>query len=359
MRILLHALQHWPAVILLTCCVIYSATSRAGPEVDYLTFATNDEKNTTDIFSQASPAVVSVTSSALRRTMFSPNVLEVPQGAGSGFIWSKDGLIVTNFHVISGADKLTVTIADEDFSAEVVGVAPERDLAVLRLSERPDDLTVLPLGDSAELSVGRKVLAIGNPFGLDTSLTIGIVSALDREIRSPSNRTISGVIQTDAAINPGNSGGPLLNSLGQLVGVNTAIYSPSGGSAGIGFAIPVNLVKEVVPQLIAYGKILRPVLGVELASDRWTRRYGIGGVAIIRVLRGLPAAEAGMQGATRNRRGEIVLGDIITHIEDQPIRSQDDYLSALEKYKVGDSISLTAKRGDDTKRFNVTLSETR
>ena len=359
MRILFQALQHWPAVILLTCCVIYSAISRAGSEVDYLTFATNDEKNTTDIFSQASPAVVSVTSSALRRTMFSPNVLEVPQGAGSGFIWSKDGLIVTNFHVISGADKLTVTIADEDFPAEVVGVAPERDLAVLRLSERPDDLTVLPLGDSAELSVGRKVLAIGNPFGLDTSLTIGIVSALDREIRSPSNRTISGVIQTDAAINPGNSGGPLLNSLGQLVGVNTAIYSPSGGSAGIGFAIPVNLVKEVVPQLIAYGKILRPVLGVELASDRWTRRYGIGGVAIIRVLRGLPAAEAGMQGATRNRRGEIVLGDIITHIEDQPIRSQDDYLSALEKYKVGDSISLTAKRGDDTKRFNVTLSETR
>ena len=359
MRILFRALQHWPAVILLTCCVIYSAISRAGSEVDYLTFATNDEKNTTDIFSQASPAVVSVTSSALRRTMFSPNVLEVPQGAGSGFIWSKDGLIVTNFHVISGADKLTVTIADEDFPAEVVGVAPERDLAVLRLSERPDDLTVLPLGDSAELSVGRKVLAIGNPFGLDTSLTIGIVSALDREIRSPSNRTISGVIQTDAAINPGNSGGPLLNSLGQLVGVNTAIYSPSGGSAGIGFAIPVNLVKEVVPQLIAYGKILRPVLGVELASDRWTRRYGIGGVAIIRVLRGLPAAEAGMQGASRNRRGEIVLGDIITHIEDQPIRSQDDYLSALEKYKVGDSISLTAKRGDDTKRFDVTLSETR
>lgn len=359
MRILVNALQHWPAVILLTCCVIYSAISRAGTEVDYLTFATNDEKNTTDIFSQASPAVVSVTSSALRRTMFSPNVLEVPQGAGSGFIWSKDGLIVTNFHVISGADKLTVTIADEDFSAEVVGVAPERDLAVLRLSERPDDLTVLPLGDSAELSVGRKVLAIGNPFGLDTSLTIGIVSALDREIRSPSNRTISGVIQTDAAINPGNSGGPLLNSLGQLVGVNTAIYSPSGGSAGIGFAIPVNLVKEVVPQLIAYGKILRPVLGVELASDRWTRRYGIGGVAVIRVLRGLPAAKAGIQGATRNRRGEIVLGDIITHIEDQPIRSQDDYLSALEKYKVGDSISLTAKRGDDIKRFDVTLSETR
>ena len=359
MRACLEILRRWSAFVLLCCSAIYSTVTWASTEVDYLTFATNDEKNTTDIFSQASPAVVSVTSSALRRTMFSPNVLEVPKGAGSGFIWSDKGLVVTNFHVISGADKLTVTIAEEDFAAEVVGVAPERDLAVLRLAERPKDLTVLPLGDSAELSVGRKVLAIGNPFGLDTSLTVGIVSALDREIRSPSNRTISGVIQTDAAINPGNSGGPLLNSLGQLVGVNTAIYSPSGGSAGIGFAIPVNLVKEVVPQLIAYGKILRPVLGVELASDRWTRRYGVKGVAIIRVLRGLPAAEAGMQGASRNRRGEIILGYIITHIEEQPIRSQDDYLSALEKYKVGDTISLTAQRGETTQNFDVTLSETR
>jgi len=156
MKILLDTLRRWPLVVLLCCVGIYSAVMRASPEVDYLTFATNDEKNTTDIFSQASPAVVSVTSSALRRTMFSPNVLEVPKGAGSGFIWSEDGLIVTNFHVISGADKLTVTIAEEDFPAEVVGVAPERDLAVLRLSERPKDLTVLPLGDSAELSVGRK-----------------------------------------------------------------------------------------------------------------------------------------------------------------------------------------------------------
>ena len=359
MRACFEILRRWSAFVLLCCSAIYSTVTWADTEVDYLTFATNDEKNTTDIFSQASPAVVSVTSSALRRAMFSPNVLEVPKGAGSGFIWSENGLVVTNFHVISGADKLTVTIAEEDFAAEVVGVAPERDLAVLRLAERPKDLTVLPLGDSAELSVGRKVLAIGNPFGLDTSLTVGIVSALDREIRSPSNRTISGVIQTDAAINPGNSGGPLLNSLGQLVGVNTAIYSPSGGSAGIGFAIPVNLVKEVVPQLIAYGKILRPVLGVELASDRWTRRYGVKGVAIIRVLRGLPAAEAGMQGASRNRRGEIILGDIITHIEEQPILSQDDYLSALEKYKVGDTISLTAQRGETTQNFDVTLSETR
>lgn len=328
--------------------------------VEYLSFATNDEANSTEIFSKASPAVVFVTSSALRRNLFSLNVTEIPRGAGSGFIWNENGLIVTNFHVIAGADKLTVTIADlGDFQADVVGVAPERDLAVLRLTDPPEGLTTLPLGDSSELAVGRKVLAIGNPFGLDTTLTVGIVSALDRQIQSPSNRRIRGVIQTDAAINPGNSGGPLLNSLGQLIGVNTAIYSPSGASAGIGFAIPVNMVKEVVPQLIAYGKILRPVLGVELASDQWTRRYGVEGVTIIRVIRGLPADDAGMMGAQRGPRGEIRLGDIITHIDDIPVRNHDDYLSALEQYEIGDTVTIQTLRDGRKLTFQVTLSESR
>ena len=330
------------------------------PAANYLSFATDDERNTTEIFSKASPSVVSVTSSALRRNLFSFSVTEIPRGAGSGFVWNNSGLVVTNFHVVAGADKLTVTLQDEgDFEAEVVGVAPERDLAVLRLENPPDSLKPLPLGDSSELTVGRKVLAIGNPFGLDSSLTVGIVSALDREIQSPSNRRIQGVIQTDAAINPGNSGGPLLNSLGQVIGVNTAIFSPSGASAGIGFAIPVNMVKEVVPQLIAYGKILRPVLGVELASDQWTRRYGVEGVAIVRVLRGMPAATSGMIGASRGPRGEIRLGDIITHIGDRPIRNQDDYLSAMEQVKIGDTISIRTRRGEDTRQFSVTLSASR
>lgn len=333
-------------------------TLASTPAVDYLSFATDDEANSTEIFSKASPAVVFVTSSALRRNRFSFNVTEIPRGAGSGFIWSDDGLVVTNFHVIAGADRLSVTIQNAgDFEAEVVGVAPSRDLAVLRLIDPPDNLKTLPLGDSSELAVGRKVLAIGNPFGLDTTLTVGIVSALDREIQSPSNRRIQGVIQTDAAINPGNSGGPLLNSLGQLIGVNTAIYSPSGASAGIGFAIPVNMVKEVVPQLIAYGKMLRPVLGVELASDRWVRRYGIEGVPIVRVFRGLPAATAGMVGADRGPRGDIRLGDIITAIEGKPIRSQDDYLSALEQYKIGDEVTITTQRGSQELSFEVVLSE--
>ena len=346
-------------LVALTVNIIAPQAFANGPPVEYLSFETSDEANTTEIFRKASPAVVSVTSSALRRNRFSLNVMEIPRGAGSGFIWNTGGLVVTNFHVIAGADKLTVTLNDKDYPAEVVGIAPERDLAVLRLTTLPENLSVLPLGDSSELSVGRKVLAIGNPFGLDTTLTVGVVSALDREIKSPSNRRIRGVIQTDAAINPGNSGGPLLNSLGQLIGVNTAIYSPSGGSAGIGFAIPVNMLKEVVPQLIAYGKILRPILGVELASDQWTRRYGIEGVAIVRVLRGLPAAESGLVGARRDYRGNIALGDVITAIEDDTIRTQDDYATALEKYQVGDKISITTRRGEEIKTFEVTLSESR
>ena len=326
---------------------------------DYLSFSTADEANTTEVFQRASPAVVFVTSSELRRQRFTRNVMEIPRGAGSGFVWdAKAGLVVTNYHVVAGADRLAITLADEQsFQAEVVGLAPERDLAVLRLMDPPADLTELPLGNSSELSVGRKVMAIGNPFGLDTTLTVGVVSALDREIQSPSNRSIRGVIQTDAAINPGNSGGPLLNSLGQLIGVNTAIYSPSGGSAGIGFAIPVNTVIEVVPQLIAFGKIMRPVLGVELASDRWLRRYRVEGVPIVRTYRGFPAESAGMVGARRGSRGEIILGDVITEIDGERVANNDEFLSAMEKHRVGDTIDIVTSREGEEKRFSVELSE--
>jgi S1-C subfamily serine protease len=272
---------------------LLAACARADSEVDYLSFSTDDEANSTEIFSKASPSVVFVTNTALRRDIFSLNVQEIPQGAGTGFVWDESGLVVTNFHVIAGAHKVTVTLQDRsEHAAEVIGLAPEKDLAVLRIDNPPENLVTLPLGDSSELTVGRKVLAIGNPFGLDTTLTTGIVSALGREIQAPDNRRIRGVIQTDAAINPGNSGGPLLNSLGQLVGVNTAIYSPSGASAGIGFAIPVNTVKEVVPQLISYGRVLRPMIGLELASDRWIRRHRIEGVPVVQAYPGLPAARA-------------------------------------------------------------------
>jgi S1-C subfamily serine protease len=332
--------------------------SQAAEKVDYLSFATEDETNTTEVFSGASPSVVYVTSTALRRQMFSLNVLEIPQGAGSGFIWDDSGLIVTNYHVVARANKLTVTLSDQrEFEAQVVGLAPERDLAVLRLTDPPEGLVELPLGDSSELSVGRKVLAIGNPFGLDTTLTVGVVSALGREIQSPSGRKIRGVIQTDAAINPGNSGGPLLNSLGQLVGVNTAIYSPSGASAGIGFAIPVNTVREVVPQLIAYGKILRPILGIERASDQWIRRNQIEGVPIVRTYRGFPADDAGMVGARRGNRGEIILGDIIVEVDGQPVTNNDDFLSAMERHRVGDTVEISTLRSNNKRSFKVRLTD--
>ena len=348
-------LSHSIAATLLLMLLSFST---AAAEPDYLSFATDDEANSTEIFSKASPSVVFVTNKALRRNFFSPNVQEIPQGAGTGFVWDRSGLIVTNFHVIAGAHKLTVTLHDRsEHEAEVIGLAPEKDLAVLRIEDPPDHLATLPLGDSSELTVGRKVLAIGNPFGLDTTLTTGIVSALGREIQAPDNRRIRGVIQTDAAINPGNSGGPLLNSLGQLVGVNTAIYSPSGASAGIGFAIPVNTVKEVVPQLISYGRILRPIIGVELASDSWIRRYRIEGLPVVQVYPGLPAHLAGITGAYRGTRGEVILGDIITAIDGKAVRSNDDYLDLLEKRQPGDTIQISTRRDKQEKTFKVKLIE--
>lgn len=349
-----------PTIRLLACYLLcaFAGGGALAREEEYLSFATEDEANTTEIFRKASPAVVYVTNTALRRGLFSLDVMEIPRGTGTGFIWDKNGLVVTSFHVIAGAQKLTVTLQDRSqHDAEVIGVAPEKDLAVLRIAHPPRDLITLPLGDSSELTVGRKVLAIGNPFGLDTTLTTGIVSALGREIQASGNRKIRGVIQTDAAINPGNSGGPLLNSLGQLVGVNTAIYSPSGASAGIGFAIPVNTVKDVVPQLISYGRVLRPMIGVELASDRWVRRYRVKGLPVVQVYPGLPAAEAGISGAYRNSHGEIMLGDVITHIEDTPIRSQDDYFNAMEARKPGDTVAIQTRRGDKTHTYRVKLVE--
>ena len=338
-------------------CLLAAGVARGG-EIDYLSFATDDEANSTEIFSKASPSVVFVTSTTLRRSLFSLNVEEIPQGAGTGFVWDDSGLIVTNFHVIAGAHRLKVTLQDRsEHDAEVVGLAPEKDLAVLRIEDPPGGLLALPLGDSSELTVGRKVLAIGNPFGLDTTLTTGIVSALGREIQAPDNRRIRGVIQTDAAINPGNSGGPLLNSLGQLIGVNTAIYSPSGASAGIGFAIPVNTVKEVIPQLISYGRILRPMIGVELASDGWVRRYQIEGLPVVHVYPGLPAAKAGIAGAYRGPRGEIVLGDIIIEVAGQAVRSNDDFYDALEKLSPGDTVTVRTRRGDKDRTYEIKVIE--
>jgi S1-C subfamily serine protease len=246
-----------------------------------------DEQNTIDIFRSAAPSVVYITSIAVRRNLFSLNVYEIPQGTGSGFIWDRQGRIVTNFHVISDASRLEVTLADRStWKAALVGAAPDRDLAVLQITAPASKLQPIAVGESTNLLVGQKVFAIGNPFGLDQTLTTGVVSALGREITAVTGRTIHDVIQTDAAINPGNSGGPLLDSAGRLIGVNTAIYSPSGASSGIGFAVPVGEVNRVVPQIISKGKVLRPGLGVTLANRSLTRDLGLEGVLVLKVLPG-------------------------------------------------------------------------
>ncbi len=321
---------------------------------------TPDEENNIKIYKEASPTVVYVTNTAVHRTLFSFNVQEIPQGAGSGFIWDRQGYIVTNDHVIQGADRVTITLHDQSqWEARLIGRAPEKDLAVLKIDAPEALLQPLPRGDSLRLEVGRKVFAIGNPFGLDTTLTVGVVSALGREIGTSGNRTIKDVIQTDAAINPGNSGGPLLNSFGELIGVMSVIFSYCCASVGIGFAIPVNAVEKIVPQLIQYGRLVRPIMGVEIVPDYWARRYGIEGVALLSVTRGLPAEQAGMIGIRRNRRGEIILGDIIIGLNGHAVRDSNELLSQLEEYKAGDEITITTQRHSDVKTFKLILKAPR
>lgn len=331
----------------------------ALPAPAYLSFQTEDETNNIEIFRAASPSVVFVTNKALARTdRFSLNMQEIPQGSGTGFVWDKTGLIVTNVHVIQGANRVTITLQDQStWDAELVGVAPDKDLALLRISAPPEKLIPLPLGDSSELEVGRKVAAIGNPFGLDTTLTVGVISALGREINSLSERKIRNVIQTDASINPGNSGGPLLNSMGQLIGVNTQIISPSGASAGIGFAIPVNTVKKVIPQLLEYGEEVRPILGIQPTPDGWSQQNDIQGLPILTVSEGLPADKAGMTGIQQTRNGGIMLGDVILKIDEVEIANSDDLLNALEQHLPGDTVKVVTQRNDQRMEFDVELVE--
>ena len=254
-----------------------------------------EEKTTIALFRQASPSVVHITTLAVRQDAFSLDVFQIPQGTGSGFVWDKQGHIVTNFHVIRDADAAQVTLADHSsWKARLVGAYPDKDLAVLMVDAPKDKLHPIAIGTSHDLQVGQRLFAIGNPFGLDQSLTTGIISALGREIESVNRLAIKDMIQTDAAINPGNSGGPLLDSSGRLIGVNTAIYSPSGASAGIGFAIPVDEVNRIVPQLIRHGKVVRPGLGVQVAPDHLADELGINGVVIVGVQPGSPAAKAGL-----------------------------------------------------------------
>ncbi|OIP49366.1 MAG: 2-alkenal reductase [Desulfobacterales bacterium CG2_30_60_27] len=316
-----------------------------------------DERNTIDLFQLAAPAVVYITSIEVRRSLFSLNVYEIPQGTGSGFVWDNDGHIVTNFHVIGGASRVEVTLADRStWEGVLVGAAPDKDLAVLRIKAPAAQLKPILVGESANLQVGQKVFAIGNPFGLDQTITSGIASALGREIKTENGRTIQGVIQTDAAINPGNSGGPLLDSAGRLIGVNTAIFSPSGASSGIGFAVPVASVNQVVPELIKHGRLIRPGIGISVANESIIQRLGLAGVLIMEVQPGGAAAKAGLRGTRRLPAG-VVLGDIIESVDGLPVASLDDMLNIFDRHKVLDEVELGIRRDEQRQSIRVTLQE--
>jgi S1-C subfamily serine protease len=317
-----------------------------------------DELAQVELFRRTSASVVHITSLGLQRDLFSLNVQQVPRGTGTGFVWDDQGHIVTNFHVIQGGNGWRVTLADQtSFDATLVGAFADRDLAVLRIEAPKAKLPPIMLGASRDLLVGQRVYAIGNPFGLDQTLTTGIISALNREIESFNNRTIRGVIQTDAAINPGNSGGPLLDSAGRLIGVNTQIASPSGASAGIGFAIPVDEVNRIVPRLIRDGRFVRPALGVSAGSPQLQRALQLPrGVVVVQVGAGTPAARVGLQPFRRGNRGEVIGGDIITAINDEPVADMDGMLSLLERRAPGDAVTLSVWRNGQTRKLSVVLA---
>ncbi len=323
-----------------------------GPRTDF----SADEQATIDLFRDSSPAVVYITTLTRRRDFFTMNAREIPSGTGSGFVWDNRGHVITNFHVIENATRFLVTLYDQTtWPADVVGYAPGKDLAVLRIAAPSESLQALPLGSSETLQVGQKVLAIGNPFGLDHTLTTGVISALGRAITSRDETPIEDVIQTDAAINPGNSGGPLIDSSGRLIGVNTLIYSPSGASAGIGFAIPVDTVRWVVPDLIEYGRILRPALGIYPISSDVARRAGIEGVMFLRVDPGGSADRAGLRPLRKDRRGRLVPGDVIVAIDGEKVASRGDLTLILEKKEIGDAVSVTYVRDRREYEFEVVL----
>ena len=318
---------------------------------------TPEESHTIDLFEKAAPSVCYITTSVVRRDFWTRNVMEIPQGSGSGFVWDRNGHVITNYHVIQGASKAQVTLADRStWDAELVGSAPEKDLAVLKIKAPNSKMVPIPVGTSEDLRVGQAVYAIGNPFGLDQTLTTGIVSALGREIQTESGFPVRDAIQTDAAINPGNSGGPLLDSSGRLIGVNTAIYSPSGASAGIGFSIPVAVVRWTVPELIKYGKIMRPTIGVELLETSDIKRNQLEGPLVMDVVKGGPAANAGLRPTRRDESGRIVLGDIIMAMNNKRIATKEELILELENYQAGDEVTLTLLRDQREVKVKVRLA---
>tara|TARA_B100001964_G_scaffold98323_1_gene109917 strand:+ start:531 stop:1661 length:1131 start_codon:yes stop_codon:yes gene_type:complete len=315
-----------------------------------------DERVNMEVFEQASPSVTYITNKRFRRDYFSLNVTEIPQGTGSGFLWDSKGHIVTNFHVIYEADEIEVKLMDgKRYDATVVGADPDHDLAVLQINPTNLNISPLMIGSSSDLRVGQKVLAIGNPFGLDSTLTTGIISALDRTIQSMTKRYIHDVVQTDAAINPGNSGGPLLDSFGRLIGVNTAIISPSGTYSGVGFAVPVDTVNRIVTKLIKYGKVGRPGFGISLIPEHIMSRIGIEGVGILEVSKGSSAADAGLREVKRLPNGRIELGDIIIEVDESEVKNSTDLVRIMDRHEVGDEVDIVIIRKNVKKTVRIII----
>ena len=330
----------------------------------------DEEKSVVDLFTKSKSAVVFITNVAVRRDAFTLSLTEQPQGAGSGIIWDDEGHVVTNYHVIRNANELKVQFSLQNnrgpnskgkindvldaCDAVVVGFDDDKDIAVLKLMDEScytnKARRALPIGSSSSLQVGQKVFAIGNPFGLDHTLTTGVVSGLSRQIQSGNTgRPIDGIIQTDAAINPGNSGGPLLNSSGQLIGLNTAIYSASGTSSGVGFALPVDMVTGIVDQIIRFGRVTRPIIGVSFAPDEIAEQLGLGGVLVLDAREGGPAERAGIRSTKRDDSGRLLLGDVIVGIDDEKIEDSYDLYRALDTHVVGDSVKVSVFRDTDRK----------
>ena len=308
-----------------------------------------DEQNTIGVFKASAPSTVFVTQTRVVVDYYAGVAQEVPAGSGSGFVWDADGHIVTNYHVVEGAKSLTVTFHDQQvFEAKVVGVEPRKDIAVLKVEAPANLLVPIRVGKATQLEVGQKAIAIGNPFGLDHTLTTGVISALGRQMQGVGGVTIRDMVQTDAAINPGNSGGPLLDSTGQLIGMNTMIFSKSGSSAGIGFAVPVATIARIVPQILKTGRADQ--LGFDIRIDpmqKLERRYGIHGVVVIAVSPNGNAAKSGMHGISQTHQG-IMLGDVIVGIDDKRIDSFDDFYTVLDSHKPDDTVKVTVARGEAT-----------
>jgi len=344
---------------LLILTFIFSFSLIADDSVTKTSNLLDSEKRTINIYHNTVPSVVNVSNIRVADSFFYGKV-EVPQGAGTGFVWDTSGHIVTNYHVVQGGTNFVVTFHNDkkQYKAEVVGVAPTKDLAVLKLVNSPGVLKPVVQGNSKDLLVGQMALAIGNPFGLDHSISKGIISALGRKIDGIGGVKIHDMIQTDAAINQGNSGGPLINSSGELIGMNTMIFSTSGSSSGLGFAVPIDTIKRITPQLIKHKRVIRPGLGIGVLEDEIRSRYmKREGAAISFVDPDGAAAKAGLRGMMKDRYGRIFIGDVITKVADKKIISKDDIFHELEKFKIGDKIEIVYYREGKKKKTTIKLQQ--